>query len=100
MALQSFNVPTASSSSGRQDQHHPSQKLAGSENSLRDHRAGEQASHKAVDVNPGNMEVQEVIRPQIVSEAQLQVTILPRADALFSAQTAARLEPHKPPYEW
>ncbi|KAK5026603.1 hypothetical protein LTS07_007537 [Exophiala sideris] len=82
-----------------EDDHYQSQELAISQTLSRD---PEQMVQVIEHENSGSIEVQE----PVVSEIQLQhparplVTIVPRENALLSSQTAARLLPHLPPYEW
>jgi hypothetical protein len=106
MSLHIPNVRIPSSSLWVEDQHHLSQELAGSENSPREDQTREQAVQEIGDAKSDNMKFQEPSEPDLISEAYLQiptrplVAILPRENALLSSQTAARLRPHLPPYEW
>lgn len=58
------------------------------------------------DAKSDKMEGQEPSEPDPSSEQQPQiptrplVTILPQENALLSSQTAARFQPHLPPFEW
>ncbi|KAI1610682.1 hypothetical protein EDD36DRAFT_467738 [Exophiala viscosa] len=80
------------------DKHHLSQELAVFENSPRDQ---EQAVQEIQHENSGSIEVlQPVAEIQLRHPARPLVTIVPRENALLSSQTAARLQPHLPPYEW
>jgi hypothetical protein len=107
MSLHISNVPLPSLSLWAEDQHHLSQELAGSENSSKEDQTREQALQEIEDTRSNNsMEVQELRKLDLISEEQLQisttplVTILPRENALLNSQTAARLQPHLPLYEW
>lgn len=107
MSHHTLDLPSPSSSLPVEDEHQISHESRDTKKSSREDDTQEQAVQE-MEENPksNNTEVQDPSDLDLSSEEHLRVsprplvTILPQETALLNSQTAARLLPHLPPYEW